>query len=164
MKMIATQIIMALATCAIAYFAWAQHRYSIRVTKSHLFLELRRQYDTVRNRLPDAFRKKGWHDLTDEERRSMDDYWFHSFYEWYASNILFGGQHRDLWREFYRPAVVAGLRHRCMREAFRDLHQRTEFSGYKDRYFGDLDAAYRSPDNRFNPKRYSLLDTENEPH
>lgn len=161
--MIATQIIMALATCAIAYFAWAQHRYSVRVTKSQVFFELRKLYNEVRKQLPEGFREKEWSDFGPEEKRSIDQYWFHSFDEWYASNVLFGGEHRDLWQQFYNTAVVAGLRHRCMRDAFRDLYQRTEFSGYKDSYFADLDNAYRA-ENRFNPKKYSLLDVKNEPH
>ena len=42
-------------------------------------------------------------------------YWHHTFDEWYVTNHLNHKHMKELWDEFYAPAILSGMRHEGLR-------------------------------------------------
>ena len=64
-------------------------------------------------------------------------YWHHTFDEWYVTNHLNHKHMKELWDEFYAPAILSGMRHEGLRVVlFSMIEAEDEFGEYR-RSFGD---------------------------
>jgi hypothetical protein len=92
----------------------------------------------------DIYTKLG--DLDDEpadegEAAARAAYWHHSFDEWYLSTRLAPSEFGVLWRDFYKRAAQAGLRHPALKRSFEKLRRDPAgFGAYAGEFVAQLNV------------------------
>ncbi len=129
----------AAASAAVAlaafFLSWRADARAAALARTQMFLELRTRFLEVFQQLP-PFDKPA-SDYTPEEKAAVLAYWHHTFDEWYVTNRLNHKHMKELWDDFYIPAVLAGMRHPGLREVlFQMIEAEDEFGEYH-RSFGD---------------------------
>jgi hypothetical protein len=132
-----TAAAIAATVVALAAFllSWRSDRRAQLLARTQMFLELRTTFLDVYQRLP-SFDKPA-SDYTSEEKAAVLAYWHHAFDEWYVTNHLDPKHMKDLWNEFYAPAILAGMRHEGLREVLFDMIDSEDELGEYRRSFGN---------------------------
>ena len=130
---------MAIASGAIAlaafFLSWRADQRAKALARTQMFLELRTRFLEVFRRLPAL--DKAASEYTPEEKKAVLAYWHHTFDEWYVTNRLSHKYLKELWNDFYAPAVLAGMRHPGLRAVLFDMIDTDEQFGEYRRTFGD---------------------------
>lgn len=115
-----------LAVSALAYWrTWRADRRGEIATRTQMFLALRTRFLDLLHDLPPEYADEEWDASLPAHRAAAIRYWHHAFDEWYIAkhlNLKLMGQ---LWDEYYRSALLGGLRHYGLRRTF-SLASRTD--------------------------------------
>jgi hypothetical protein len=130
-------IAMASGAIALAAFflSWRTDQRAKALARTQMFLELRTRFLEVFRRLPPF--DKASSEYTPDERTAVLTYWHHTFDEWYVTNRLSHRYLKELWDDFFTPAVLAGMKHAGMRAVLFDMIDTEGESGEYRRSFGD---------------------------
>ena len=108
------------------------------------YLTLRTRFIGVHEKLPSSYSSPTWRVRDKNEDAAVSRYWHHAFDEWYLTNRLDQPLLSKLWDDFFKDAVVSGLRHNGLRVAFNELVRTKREHDKLWRQFSDvLDQAYR---------------------
>src|SRR5262245_52628353 len=108
------------SVCAF-WLAWRADSRGQVAARSQLFLDLRAQFLKVLEDLRPGFWEPGWEPSDPEHKAAAMRYWHHAFDEWYVTTQLNEKLMRQLWDQFYRKAVLAGLKHDGLRKSFVEM-------------------------------------------
>jgi hypothetical protein len=126
----------AIAAVSMAYFAW---RTSEQVAAVQLFLELRQYHAQVQSRMDSRYHDPSWEPSSDAAAmKTLEQYWLHTFTEWYATTRLNKGKFNYIWRDFFEKAVVGGLRNAPLRKALCQMD--STFSGHRKQFLEEISS------------------------
>ena len=129
----------AVASAAVAlaafFLSWRSDARAKVLARTQMFLELRTRFLEVFQRLPPFDKPSS--SYTPEEKLVVLSYWHHAFDEWYVTNRLSHKHMKELWNEFYAPAVLAGMRHQGLRDVLFNMIEEQEGFGEYRRSFGE---------------------------
>src|SRR5262245_43696849 len=100
-----------------------------------MFLELRTRFREIFQRLPPFDKPSS--SYTRKEKLAVLCYWHQTFDEWYVTNHLSQKHMKELWDEFYVPAVLAGMNHQGLRDVLFSMIEEQEGFGEYRRSFGE---------------------------
>lgn len=83
--------------------------------RTDVYLSLRSRFLEVHAALPASYTDPNWMPTTPDEQSAVTRYWHHAYDEWYITKRLNAELLQDLWAEYYSKAILAGLRHNCLR-------------------------------------------------
>lgn len=126
--------IIALSSAVIAlaafFLAFRADSRAKELAMTQMFLALRSRFLDVYLRLPPVQRPVS--EYTDDDKAAVLAYWHHSFDEWYVTTQLSHKHMKKLWKEFYAPAILSGMRHSSYREVlFEIIESEGEFGEYR---------------------------------
>lgn len=126
----------AIAAVIMAYLAW---RTSEQVAAVQLFLELRQYHAQVQSRMDPRYHDPSWEPGSDAAAmKTLEQYWLHTFTEWYATNRLNRGKFRNIWQDFFARAVTGGLRNVPLRKALCQMD--STFSGHRRQFLEEISS------------------------
>jgi hypothetical protein len=132
------EIASAVASAAVAlaafFLSWRSDARARVLARTQMFLELRTRFLEVFQRLPPFDKPSS--SYTPEEKLVVLSYWHHAFDEWYVTNRLSHKDMKELWDEFYAPAVLAGMEHQGFRDVLFNMIDEQEGFGEYRRSFG----------------------------
>ncbi|HSS76708.1 MAG TPA: hypothetical protein VLV54_08170 [Thermoanaerobaculia bacterium] len=137
----------ALAAVIMAYLAWSTAEDVARV---QVFLDLRKSYFTIFAQMDKRFHDSSWDPRAETDRTAMqtlEQYWLHAFTEWFVTTKLNKGKFSDIWREFYKKAILGGLRNKPLRITICEMlygSRSTTFSGRHEEFAAVIERLYVS--------------------
>jgi len=120
---------------------------SNRVAATQMFLELRKSHNDVQSKMDLRYHDNNWNPLEDiDARKSLEKYWLCTLTEWYATVKLNGGKFKQLWNEFYVPAIAGGLRNKPLRIVLWEMlygKPGSTFSGFRQEFGLTIEKIYK---------------------
>jgi len=108
------------SVCAFA-ISWRTELRAQTAARTQMFLDLRKRFQDVLEKLPPRYREPDWLATDPKERAVAIRYWHNAFDEWYVTRRLNDRLMRPLWDGFYSTALVAGLGHTGLRKTLVEM-------------------------------------------
>jgi len=129
-------------------FSKASARHAEESQRTQLFLSLRDRYLKIRLSIPSSVYKKNYViNYSDDSWLHVEQYWYNAFDEWYATSNLNGGKFKDLWFDYFGPAIKFSLKYPAMVKVLDSmLEGRVSFGGQRENFKSALQALYKELD------------------
>jgi hypothetical protein len=138
-------IISLICSITALYFTWFNNKRLIREREEDLFNKFQADYEGIRARMDTRYRKDDW--IPDREEKtvwgSLEEYWIFCFREW---KITLGSPNRryvNVWNDFIKGSIKAGLNHRPLRFVLATMRKEGSLSGdYAKGFIYEMDRLH----------------------